>query len=256
MVKAFGDKVVLKGIDLEVAPGEILAVMGSSGGGKTTLLKCISGLISATSGAVTVAGTDVKAHPDEARRKMGMVFQSAALFDYLTVRDNVLFGAKRWKRMSSAEQETVVTEALGRVGLQGSENLMPAELSGGMRKRVGIARAVALHPAVMLYDEPTTGLDPITAYTIDALIVSLRKELGVTSIVVSHDVSSVFRVADRIAFLHGGELIFVGNPAAFAESRESAIQELVQKAHAKTFDLPYVEKGEQAVLGSVQTPKP
>jgi phospholipid/cholesterol/gamma-HCH transport system ATP-binding protein len=242
LVKSFGSNVVLNGITLEVQPGEILAIMGSSGGGKTTLLKCISGLIRPTSGEVTVAGTNVRTSPEEARQKMGMVFQSAALFDYLNVRDNVLFGARRWRKLTKDELEQLAQSALTRVGLAGNESLMPAELSGGMRKRVGIARAIALNPSVMLYDEPTTGLDPITAYTIDALIVSLRKELQVTSLVVSHDVSSVFRVADRIAFLHAGELIFVGDPDAFSASKEPAIEELVQKAHAKRFVLPFIDK--------------
>lgn len=234
LVRSFGANQVLKGISLEVGKGEILAIMGSSGGGKTTLLRCISGLLAADSGSVTVDGVDVERTPDEARRRMGMVFQSAALFDYLTVEDNVLFGVKRRLRLQPKERKKLVADTLRLVGLEGSEKLFPSELSGGMKKRVGIARALALKPLVMLYDEPTTGLDPVTAYTIDALIVDVRNQMGITSLVVSHDVSSVFRVADRIAFLDRGGLIFTGTPADFQGSKEGVIRELVQKAHATT----------------------
>jgi len=234
LVHSFGDKTVLKGLNLQVEEGEILAVMGSSGGGKTTLLKCISGLLTPTAGSVTVDGIHVAKHPFEARRVMGMVFQSAALFDYLNVEDNILFGVKRHLKLKAQEYRALVEESLGRVGLSGSERLEPSELSGGMKKRVGIARALALKPKVMLYDEPTTGLDPITAYTVDALIAEVRAELGVTSIVVSHDVSSVYRVADRIAFLDQGKLIFIGKPAQFDRSPEAAIRELLEKARATT----------------------
>jgi phospholipid/cholesterol/gamma-HCH transport system ATP-binding protein len=228
----FDVRPVLSGINLTIAPGELVAIMGSSGGGKTTLLRCVSGLLRPTAGRVVVDGVDVQADPEEARRRMGMVFQSAALFDFMDVESNVLFGVRRQLRLAPKDQREVAAQALARVGLEGNERKMPSELSGGMRKRVGIARALALRPKVMLYDEPTTGLDPITTYTIDALMLSLRKELGMTSLIVSHDVSSVFRVADRIAFLHRGELIFVGTPEQFALAEHEAIRELVQKAQA------------------------
>lgn len=233
--KTFENNQVLKGIDLCVHQGEILALMGSSGGGKTTLLKCISGLISPTAGRVVVSGLDVRKEPELARKRMGMVFQSAALFDYLNVYDNVAFGVRRWKKVKGKELTQLVDETLMRVGLDVVEHLMPSELSGGMRKRVGIARALALQPDVILYDEPTTGLDPITTYTIDQLIVSLRDEVGVTSIVVSHDVNAVLRVADRVAFLHKGELAFLGTPAEFESESHASIRELVLKAQAKKF---------------------
>lgn len=233
----FGDRTVLSGIDLEIKAGEIVAIMGSSGGGKTTLLRCISGLLVPTDGVIRIDGVDVREEPDEARRRMGMVFQSAALFDYMDVGSNVLFGIRRRLNLPRREQTSRAGDALQRVGLAGSEELMPAELSGGMRKRVGIARAIALNPTLMLYDEPTTGLDPITTYTIDSLIVSLRDSLGVTSLVVSHDVSSVFRVADRIAFLHGGQLIFQGSPEEFSVAEDRNIAELVQKAQTRELRL-------------------
>jgi phospholipid/cholesterol/gamma-HCH transport system ATP-binding protein len=220
---------------LEVSAGEIVAIMGSSGGGKTTLLRCIAGLLRPQAGEIEVDGISVRKRPEVARRHMGMVFQSGAPFDYLTVGDNVLFGVRRHLKLSRAEQADVLAKDLATVGLEGTESLMPSELSGGMRKRLGIARALALSPAAMLYDEPTTGLDPITTYTIDALIVRLRRELGVTSLLVSHDVSSVFRVADRIAFLHQGQLSFVGTPGEFQTSRDAAIAEMVNKAQATAF---------------------
>lgn len=230
----FGEHEVLKSISLDIAPGEMVAIMGSSGGGKTTLLRCISGLLRPTSGRIVVAGIDVEKQPEEARRRMGMVFQSAALFDYMDVESNILFGIRRQLKLSVGEQMQVASDALKRVGLEGNERLMPGELSGGMRKRVGMARALALSPKVMLYDEPTTGLDPITTYTIDGLMLHVQESLRVTSLIVSHDVSSVFRTADRIAFLHAGELTFIGTKAEFERSTDQNIQELVQKSQAKS----------------------
>ena len=231
---SFGTTQVLKNINLFVGEGEIMAVMGSSGGGKTTLLRCISGLIKQTSGTVVVDGINVLESPEEARRKMGMVFQSAALFDYLTVGQNVLFGVKRHLNLSSKEEETLLKDTLSRVNLDGNDDLLPAELSGGMKKRVGMARAIALNPKVLLYDEPTTGLDPITTYQIDELVASLRKTLGATSILVSHDMISVQRTADRVAFLHQGELVFTGIPEDFLKSDHPAIREVVEKSQART----------------------
>ena len=227
---SFAGRLVLKDINLEVAAGEILAIMGSSGGGKTTLLRCISGLIVPTAGQVTVDGVDVKKHPEEARTRMGMVFQSAALFDYMDVRENVLFGLKRKRKNLSGDPAAITDEALAQVGLKGSEHLMPAELSGGMRKRVGIARAIALQPKVLLYDEPTTGLDPVTTYTIDELIRTVRAQMGATTLVVSHDVTSVVRTSDRVAFLEDGSLTFLGSPEEFMSSDNQAIREIIEKS--------------------------
>lgn len=227
---AFGGRPVLRDINLEVEPGEILAIMGSSGGGKTTLLRCISGLINPTQGDVIVDGVDIRKEPEEGRLRMGMVFQSAALFDYMSVQDNVLFGLNRLRRRLSAKPAKLAQDALERVGLAGSEHLMPAELSGGMRKRVGIARAIALQPKVLLYDEPTTGLDPITTFTIDALIRSVRDTLGATTLVVSHDVTSVVRTSDRVAFLENGALTFLGTPDQFLSVENEAIRDIVAKS--------------------------
>ncbi len=229
----FGDNHVLDAIDLDVGEGEILAVMGSSGGGKTTLLKCISGLLKPTEGEITVDGIDVKKDPEEARSRMGLVFQYAALFDYLDVKQNILFGVQRRRKLSRKDADALVQERLADVGLSGTERMMPSELSGGMRKRVGLARALALEPKLLLYDEPTSGLDPVTAYSIDELIVETCRKRKVTSIVVSHDVTSVFRVADRIAFLSEGSVLFQGTPDEFKRAQEGPIGELVEKSRAE-----------------------
>jgi phospholipid/cholesterol/gamma-HCH transport system ATP-binding protein len=234
---SFGTHKVLEGINLEVADGEILAVMGSSGGGKTTLLKCISGLVVPTRGEIQVDGIDVIKDPEKARTRMGLVFQYAALFDYLNVAENVLFGVKRIRKFKSGEEEEFVKQRLSDVGLSECEHLIPSQLSGGMRKRVGLARALAMEPKVLLYDEPTSGLDPVTAYSIDQLIVGTRDRLSMTCIVVSHDVTSVFRVADRIAFLEQGKLVFLGSPEEFRKESKGAIGELVEKARAESLRL-------------------
>ncbi|MBL8047814.1 MAG: ATP-binding cassette domain-containing protein [Chthonomonas sp.] len=231
----FGDRWVLQNIQLEVADGEILAIMGSSGGGKSTLLKIITGLLRPTEGDVVVHGISSVRQPEEARRELGLVFQSAALFDYLNVFENVAFGLRRIRGMRASVLTDQVNEALASVGLPDAGKLMPDELSGGMKKRVGLARALVLGPKVLLYDEPTSGLDPVTAYAIDELIVETAREHKITSIVVSHDVSSVFRVADRIAFLAGGALTFVGNESEFRASNDAMIRELVDKAQAEEF---------------------
>ncbi|MBI5707825.1 MAG: ATP-binding cassette domain-containing protein [Armatimonadetes bacterium] len=234
LTKRFGEKVVLEDIDLHVEKGEIVALMGSSGGGKTTLLKCITGLIPPSSGTIEVAGVSVLDSGEAARHKMGLVFQSAALFDFMNVRDNVLFGPRRWMKLTRGQEEELLTETLDAVGMADSAELMPSELSGGMKKRVGIARAIALKPEVMLYDEPTTGLDPVTAYTIDSLIAEVNRRFEVTSLVVSHDVTSVMRVADRVVFLEGGKIRFDGPPSAFKASDYPAVAELVSKSRAES----------------------
>lgn len=231
---SFGDRHVLKNIELHIGDGEVAVIMGSSGGGKTTLLKCIAGLLKPTSGSVAINGTDVIKEPEKARAKTGLVFQYAALFDYLNVKDNILFGVRRQRRLTKSDEEAIVNEQLQNVGLDNVAHLMPDQLSGGMRKRVGLARALCLEPELLLYDEPTSGLDPVTAYSIDALIVETRERTGATSIVVSHDVSSVFRVADKIVFLSKGEIVFDGTPEEFRNSSHDEIADLVGKARSET----------------------
>ncbi len=214
--KRFGPTVALAGISLEVRRREILVIMGPSGCGKSVLLKHLVGLLRPDRGEVHVFGRPVHALPesglDELRTRLGVVFQSAALFDSLTVAQNVAFPLRRHRRMSEDEMAQRVRELLALVEMDGTEHLMPSALSGGMRKRVGIARALALDPALILYDEPTSGLDPLTARTVDDLILRLCSDLSVTSVVVTHDLDSAFRVGDRIAVMETGRLLTSGRP--------------------------------------------
>jgi phospholipid/cholesterol/gamma-HCH transport system ATP-binding protein len=224
--KSFDDKVVLKGVNLDIGAGETVVVLGGSGTGKSVLLRHTMGLHAPDSGQVWVDGVQVTGLSEnellETRKKVGMLFQAGALFDSMSVYGNVAYALHEhtgWEESRIAER---VREVLSLVELEGVESLMPADLSGGMRKRVALARAIALAPRAILYDEPTTGLDPITANTINQLIRSLQKRLGVTSIVVTHDIQSAFTVGDRIAFLSEGVIHFDGTveEAKVSEERE------------------------------------
>ncbi len=212
--KAYGDKVVLRGFDLEVHDGEIVSIIGASGSGKSTTLKLVIRLIDPDSGHIFVGGHDVARLSDDElfdlRRRVGFVFQFAALFDSMTIRENVEMGLRRIPGMTPEEMADRVREALERVDLAGAGERMPSELSGGMRKRAGLARAVALRPGYLLYDEPTTGLDPITVRRVDDLIARMRDDLGATSLVITHDIESACRISDRIAMLHEGRIRAVG----------------------------------------------
>jgi phospholipid/cholesterol/gamma-HCH transport system ATP-binding protein len=223
---------ILRGVDLEVAPGEIVAVMGISGGGKTSFLKCMAGLIRPTGGQILVGDVDLTAlgevELNDQRRGMGMVFQYAALFDSLTVYENVVFALKHRGKTSERGLRKLAAERLAAVGLEGAEDLYPAELSGGMRKRVGLARALATDPQVVFYDEPTSGLDPVVARVIDDLIVSVRDRLGVTSVIVSHDVNSVLRISDRVALLHDGGIIAIGTPDEMRDHAHPAVRQFIE----------------------------
>lgn len=230
----FDEKWVLTDITFSIQPGEIAVIMGSSGGGKTTLLKCISGLLTPSKGEILVDGVSVVKDAELARTKLGLVFQYAALFDSLNVEENILFGLRRKGGVSRSDEKEILNRLLEQVGLEDIETKLPSELSGGMRKRVGLARALAMEPQVLLYDEPTSGLDPVTAYSIDRLIVDTRDRIGLTSLVVSHDVTSIFRVADRIIFLHQGEILFNGSPVEFREKQDGPIGELIGKARSET----------------------
>jgi len=229
--KRFGDKVVLDGFSLTIPEGETTVLMGFSGTGKSVALKHIVGLLEPDAGRVVVDGEIVNALGyDELmllRSRIGYVFQFAALFDSLNVRDNLALGLRR----QGLDQHTVtdrVTESLRLVELEGVEERFPAELSGGMRKRVGIARAIALRPRYILYDEPTTGLDPVTTTAIDDLMVRAREELGATSVVVTHDLRSAFAVADRIAFLHEGRIRQVGSTAEIRATTDPMVREFIE----------------------------
>jgi len=215
--KSFDEHAVLKGIDLTVPEGATTVVLGGSGSGKTVLMKHMIGLLRPDQGEVFVDGQEIGQldEPELAsvRRKFGMVFQAAALFDSMTVFENVAFPLREHARLSEEAVARIVHEKLDVVGLRDIDDKHPAELSGGMRKRVGLARAIALEPKIILYDEPTTGLDPITTDYVDEMILAAKRRLGVTSVVISHDIGSAFHIADRIAFLHEGRIVVAGPPA-------------------------------------------
>ncbi len=229
LTKAFGDHEVLRGIDLQVREGATTVVLGGSGSGKTVLIKHMIGLLRPDSGRVVVDGEDLVPLGDRelnrVRRKFGMVFQAAALFDSMTVFDNVAFPLREHSRASENEKEIarIVHEKLEVVGLTGIDRKFPAELSGGMRKRVGLARAIALDPKIVLYDEPTTGLDPITTDYVDDMILEAQRRLGVTSVVISHDIGSSFQIADEIAFLEDGRIAVCGPPEAIRGSQHPGL---------------------------------
>ena len=212
--KAYGSKQVLRGANLKVFRGEVVVILGGSGSGKSVTLRHILGLEAPDAGRIIVEEEDITDLPEEdlyrVRMKFGMLFQSGALFDSMTVFENIAFPLREHTEMSEQEVGRAVREKLELVNLPASENLMPVDLSGGMRKRVGLARSIVLDPKMILYDEPTTGLDPITAQKINELIIDLQAKLNVTSVVVTHDIQSAFSVGDRIAFLNHGAFEWVG----------------------------------------------
>ncbi len=213
--KAYGPKKVLRGVDLKVYRGEVLVILGGSGTGKSVALRHMLGLEAPDAGQVLVEDEDITELPEEelyrVRMKFGMLFQSGALFDSMTVFENVAFPLREHAQISEEEIARSVREKLELVNLPNTEHLMPVDLSGGMRKRVGLARAIVLDPKMILYDEPTTGLDPITSQKINEMIIDLQSKLNVTSVVVTHDIQSAFSVGDRIAFLNGGVFEWVGS---------------------------------------------
>jgi phospholipid/cholesterol/gamma-HCH transport system ATP-binding protein len=228
LVKSFAGKVVLDGVDLDVMEGQSMVVVGGSGAGKTVLIKHMIGLLQPDSGHVVVDGVDLTtAAPQRAlelRKRFGMSFQEGALFDSMTVFDNVAFPIRRHRDLSPAEVAHRVRECLSLVRLPEVERKMPAELSGGMRRRVGFARAIALAPEILLFDEPTTGLDPINTGAIATVINQLRDELSVTVVTITHDMHLAFRVADRIGMMRNGTITLVAEPEAFRASPDPYIQ--------------------------------
>jgi phospholipid/cholesterol/gamma-HCH transport system ATP-binding protein len=231
LYKSFGPKPVLRGVNLEVGDGETMVIIGQSGSGKSVLLKHIIGMLKPDAGRVLVDGVDITGlkprEMPEILRKFGMLFQGAALFDSLSVGENVAFGLRRYTRHSKKEIEAIVAESLDKVGLRGVEALMPHELSGGMKKRVGLARAIAYKPQIILYDEPSTGIDPIRADSINDLINQMKRDLGVTSVVITHDMVSCYKVADRVAMLFNGVIIETGTPAEIQATANPIVRQFV-----------------------------
>jgi phospholipid/cholesterol/gamma-HCH transport system ATP-binding protein len=230
--KAFGEKQVLRGFSLDVNEGETMVIIGYSGTGKSVAIKHIVGLLEPDEGEVWVDGVNVPALSRrdlyELRARIGYVFQFAALFDSMSIGDNIAMGLRKRGGMTPAEIQARVHEALELVDLPGVEDRFPAELSGGMRKRVGIARAIALRPKYILYDEPTTGLDPVTSAVIDQLMVRMRDKLGVTSIVITHDMRSAYTVGTRIAMLYQGQVRQVGTVDEIRHSTDPLVRQFIE----------------------------
>lgn len=230
--KSFGDKAVLAGVDLVVNRGETMVILGGSGTGKSVLLKITIGLLEVDGGGVWVDGEEVTdaAESDwmEVRKKVSYMFQWGALFDSMDVYDNVAFPLRERRLCDEDEVDRRVMEKLGLVGLGDAKGLFPSDLSGGMRKRVALARSIVMEPHCILYDEPTSGLDPITSDSINRLIRRMQSVLGVTSIVVTHDIQSMFRVADRVAFLYQGKMVFVGTPAEARETTHPVLRGFIE----------------------------
>ncbi len=230
--KSFGRNHVLRGVNLEVKCGESMVIIGGSGTGKSVLLRCIIGLLHPDQGEIFVDGQKTSRLSEKEwnvlTRKFGMLFQRDALFDSIKVWENVGFGLRRHTKLSDGEIRAIATEKLKLVGLQNAEDSMPAELSGGMRKRVSLARAIAMEPEILLYDEPTTGLDPIMSNVINELIVDMREKLEVTSITITHDMESAYRIADRMAMLYRGEIIEVGTPETIRNTSSEIVRQFIQ----------------------------
>ena len=229
--KSFGTKSVLRGVNLSVNSGEILCIIGKSGTGKSVVLKHLVGILEPDEGSIIVDEITMTKNDEKIRNsiisKFGILFQGAALFDSMSIFDNVAFGLRR-RKVNEDEVKRIVEESLYKVGLSGVENKRPSELSGGMQKRAGLARAIAVRPEIMLYDEPTTGVDPITAGVVDNLIMQMRDSFNITSIVVTHDITSAYRIADRIAMLYEGEIIFIGSVEDIKNSENPYIRQFIE----------------------------
>jgi len=239
--KGFKGQKVLDGLNLQIPQGEITVIIGQSGGGKSVLLKHMIGLIRPDKGQVLVDGVDIARLNDrklnEIRKNFGMLFQDAALFDSMTVGENVAFPLKEHTRLTLKQIDEIVEQKLLQVGLRGVTEKLPSELSGGMRKRVGLARALALDPRIILFDEPTTGLDPITADAIDQLIVDTQKHTKATCVAISHDIASTFKIAHTIAMLYQGKIVAVGAPEEIRRFDHPALQQFIQgKAEGPIMD--------------------
>jgi len=229
--KAFGRHVVLNGLDIDIFDGEVVTIIGESGSGKSVLLKAMMGLLEVDEGSIRFDGEDVTGQTEQqwtqTRRRIGMLFQESALFDSLNVYENVAYGLREQTTMTEEEIATRVGETLTLVGLPGIETMAPADLSGGMRKRVALARAVAVRPEVVFYDEPAEGLDPINVTRVNRLLLGLQKSLNVTSVVVTHNLKAAFAISDRLALIHDGAVAATGAPDAFLESEDPVVREFI-----------------------------
>lgn len=229
---AYSGKTILQDINLDIDEKEVMVIIGPSGSGKSTLLRLIIGLMQPTSGEIWVDGCEIsrlkEKQLNEIRKNMGMVFQYSALFDSMNVKENVAFGLRQHTKLSETEIQRIVRRKLWMVGLSGLEDAMPSELSGGMKKRVSLARAIAINPKIVLYDEPTAGLDQIMSNIIDRLVVGAKRILGVTSVVVTHEMNSAFRIADRIAMIYGGQLIETGTVEQIQQTRNSLVNKFIK----------------------------
>ena len=230
--KSFGTQLVLDNLNLTVEPNRITVIIGESGGGKSVLLKHIIGLIRPDSGSVYIDNVEISALNDrklnEVRKNFGMLFQEAALFDSMTVGENVAFPIREHTQLSKEEINVIVKKKLRQVGLKNVVGKMPAELSGGMRKRVGLARAIALDPKIILFDEPTTGLDPIRRDDIDRLIVKTQQHTNATCLIISHDIDSTFKIAHSVAMLYDGRIIEYGTPEKIKNSKNPAVKNFIK----------------------------
>lgn len=237
IVKRFGTRTILKGVSFEILEGDIMFILGTSGTGKSVLLKNIVGLLRPDEGEIWIDGTEVSRIPEEAyfpiRKKCGMVFQHPALFDSLTIFENVAFGLRRHYKLAEDDIRERVTRFLGLVNLKGIENKMPSEISYGMQKRVSIARTLAVEPRILLFDEPTTGLDPVTTNAVNQLIFELSRKLKTTSIVVSHDMQCALDIADRIIVLDQGNIVDKGTPDELKRSSQPLVKDFLAEALAK-----------------------
>lgn len=229
--KSFGKQEVLKGVNLKINEGEVTAVIGRSGGGKSVLLKHIVGLLKPDKGSILIKGEDITKlrgkKLDQIRAEIGVVFQGGALFDSMTVFDNIAFPLREKTKIGKKEIDHIVEKALSDVGLEGMEYKYPAELSGGMKKRVALARALVMKPKIILFDEPTTGLDPILVRTIHKLIRDTQREYGFTGLIISHEIPEIFEISDRVAMLHDGKVVATGDPEEIKNSQSDIVRKFI-----------------------------
>jgi phospholipid/cholesterol/gamma-HCH transport system ATP-binding protein len=239
VTKSFGSQQVLKGIDLEVERGKITVIIGKSGGGKSVLMKHLIGLLKPDNGEIWIDGVEItrlgEPEMNDVRKRFGMLFQEAALFDSMNVGENVAFPLREHTKLRESEIADIVNEKLRQVGLFGFDGKMPSELSGGMKKRVGLARALALNPEIVLFDEPTSALDPVISLTIEELIKETQLHLRKTYVVISHDILGMFRIADKVAMLYDGRIVASGTPDEIRQSSQEAVKEFLNATRIPGF---------------------